>query len=222
MPFSPQTIDFLTMNRLNDSKTWFNEHKDDYRRFVAEPFREFTEKLLPEMQKIDPLINSVRISRIYRDARYSRGKSVFRENMWCTLGRTRELYYSLPCFYFDISANGFEYGCGFYEPARETMDAMREMIKGDSPLYIAAADAFSSQSVFELYGDVYKRNHFPDQSEEKCLWLNRKNIGLTALSTDWDILFSDRLADKIAADIRQVVPVYDMLLAACEAGTKKE
>ena len=127
MPFSPQTIDFLTMNRLNDSKLWFNEHKDDYRRFVAEPFREFTEKLLPEMQKIDPLINSVRISRIYRDARYSRGKSVFRENMWCTFGRTRELYYSLPCFYFDISANGFEYGCGFYEPARETMDAMREM-----------------------------------------------------------------------------------------------
>ena len=91
MPFSPQTIDFLTMNRLNDSKTWFNEHKGDYRRFVAEPFREFTEKLLPEMQKIDPLINSVRISRIYRDARYSRGKSVFRENMWCTFGRTREL-----------------------------------------------------------------------------------------------------------------------------------
>ena len=98
MPFSPQTIDFLTMNRLNDSKLWFNEHKDDYRRFVAEPFREFTEKLLPEMQKIDPLINSVRISRIYRDARYSRGKSVFRENMWCTFGRTRELYYSLLLF----------------------------------------------------------------------------------------------------------------------------
>ena len=102
------------------------------------------------------------------------------------------------------------------------MDAMREMIKGDSPLYIAAADAFSSQSVFELYGDVYKRNHFPDQSEEKCLWLNRKNIGMTALSTDWYMLFSDRLADKIAADIRQVIPVYDMLLAACEAGAKKE
>lgn len=69
---------------------------------------------------------------------------------------------------------------------------------------------------------MYKRNHFPDQSEEKCLWLNRKNIGLTALSTDWYMLFSDRLADKIAADIRQVIPVYDMLLAACEAGAKKE
>lgn len=36
------------------------------------------------------------------------------------------------------------------------------------------------------------------------------------------MLFSDRLADKIAADIRQVIPVYDMLLAACEAGAKKE
>ena len=45
MPFSPQTIDFLTMNRLNDSKLWFNEHKDDYRRFVAEPFREFSGRI---------------------------------------------------------------------------------------------------------------------------------------------------------------------------------
>ena len=36
------------------------------------------------------------------------------------------------------------------------------------------------------------------------------------------MLFSDRLSDKIAADIRQVIPVYDMLLAASEAGTKKE
>ena len=51
MPFSPQTIDFLTMNRLNDSKLWFNEHKDDYRRFVSEPFREFTENRPAHQQR---------------------------------------------------------------------------------------------------------------------------------------------------------------------------
>lgn len=98
MPFSPQTIDFLTMNRLNDSKLWFNEHKDDYRRFVAEPFREFTEKLLPEMQKIDPLINSVRISRIYRDARYY-GESRFSGRICGVLSAVQGSFIT-PCHAF--------------------------------------------------------------------------------------------------------------------------
>ncbi len=28
MPFSKKSLDFLFENRLNDSKEWYNEHKD--------------------------------------------------------------------------------------------------------------------------------------------------------------------------------------------------
>ena len=41
MPFSKKTIDFLIENRLNDSKVWYQEHKEDYKKYVAEPFSEF-------------------------------------------------------------------------------------------------------------------------------------------------------------------------------------
>lgn len=221
MPFSPQTLDFLFENRLNDSKSWFTEHRGEYNSYIAEPFKEFTEALTPAIKKIDGQISCVKISRIYRDARYARGKSVFRENMWCTFGRVRDLYKSLPAFYFDISEKGFEYGCGFYTASTETMNNMRSLILNGSPYFTAALEAFNSQKVFELYGDMYKRAKFPDESAEKQNWLNRKTIGLFALSKDWDMLFSEKLPEKIAADFTSIAPVYDFFIKAEEMSANK-
>lgn len=216
MPFSPSTLDFLFENRLNDSKSWFNEHRKDYNNYVAKPFKEFTEALTPAMQNIDSLISHVRVSRIYRDARYARGKSIFRENMWCTFSRTHDLYRSLPSFYFEISGNGFDYGCGYYIAATESMNDLRSLILNDSPYFTAALEAFEAQSTFDLYGDMYKRDRYPAESDTKKNWLNRKTIGISARSKDWELLFSDRLADKIAADFESIAPIYDLFLKSEE------
>lgn len=216
MPFSAKTLDFLFENRLNDSRNWFNEHKSDYTEYVKKPFEEFTAKLRPYIADIDEQCNVVRISRIYRDARYAKGKSIFRENMWCTFGRVRDYYQSLPCFYLDISANSFEYGCGYYMASTDTMNAYRQLILENSPAFSAALEAYKKQDIFELFGDMYKRNRFPNESEEKCLWLNRKSIGVTALSKDWELLFSDSLADKIGEDLTKIAPIYDLFMKAEE------
>lgn len=222
MPFSPSTLDFLFENRMNDSKSWFNEHRDDYNNFVAKPFKEFTEALTPSMQNIDGLISHIRVSRIYRDARYARGKSIFRENMWCTFSRGHDLYKSLPSFYFEISGNGFDYGCGYYIASSESMNDMRSLILSDSPCFTAALEAYESQGTFELYGDMYKRDRYPTESEAKKNWLNRKTIGLSAQSKDWDLLFSDRLADKIASDFEAIAPIYDFFMKAEEISAENK
>lgn len=221
MPFSPRTLDFLFENSLNDSKSWFNDHRNEYNEYIAAPFKDFTEALTPAMKEIDEHITHIKISRIYRDARYARGKSIFRENMWCTFSRGRDLYKSLPAFYFDISGNGFEYGCGFYVASAEAMNNMRSMILSGSPYFEAALEAYKAQDTFELYGDKYKRNKYPDESEEKCDWLNRKTIGLFTLSKDWELLFSDKLYEKIAADFAAVAPVYDFFIKAEEMSADK-
>lgn len=222
MPFSPSTLDFLFENRLNDSKSWFNEHREDYNNYVAKPFKEFTEALTPAMQNIDSLISHVRVSRIYRDARYARGKSIFRENMWCTFSRTHDLYRSLPSFYFEISGNGFDYGCGYYIAATGSMNDLRSLILNDSQYFTAALEAFEAQSTFDLYGDMYKRDRYPAESDAKKNWLNRKTIGISARSKDWELLFSDRLADKIAADFESIAPIYDLFLKAEESSAENK
>lgn len=218
---SAKLLDFLFENRLNDSKEWFNEHKEDYKEYVEKPVRELAETLLPVITGIDSKIDKMHVSRIYRDARFCKGKSIFRENMWCSYSRVKDLYKSLPAFYFDISANGFEYGCGFYAASTECMNALREMILSDSPLFTEAEEVFRKQRTFELYGDKFKRERYPEESEEKRDWLNRKTVGLSAHTTDWELIFSDKLSAKVARDFKKIAPVYRFILQAGEIGAAK-
>ncbi|MDE6593974.1 MAG: DUF2461 domain-containing protein [Oscillospiraceae bacterium] len=213
-------LDFLFENRLNDSKVWFGEHREEYKEFVEAPVKELSQALLPVITGIDDKIDKVHVSRIYRDARFCKGKSIFRENMWCSYSRVKDLYKALPAFYFDISANGFEYGCGFYSASTECMNALREMILANSPLYAEAEEALKKQRTFELYGDMFKRDRYPEESEEKKKWLNRKTVGVTALLTDWELIFSDKLAAKVGRDFKKIAPVYKFILQAGEMGQK--
>ncbi|MCM1579115.1 MAG: DUF2461 domain-containing protein, partial [Ruminococcus sp.] len=64
-----------------------------------------------------------------------------------------------------------------------------------------------------------KRDRYPDESEEKRNWLTRKTIGVTALLTDWDVIFSDKLAAKVGRDFKKIAPVYQFILRAGEMGT---
>ena len=36
MLFSNEALEFLYINRLNDSREWYNEHKPEYRRLIIE------------------------------------------------------------------------------------------------------------------------------------------------------------------------------------------
>ena len=119
MNITPQALDFLFENRLKDSKEWYKEHKDIHTKLVVEPFREFVVNITPYMNEIDPAIicNPKKISRIYRDARFSKDKSIFKDNQWCCFmnSERKELYEGLPSFFFDFSPRGFKYCCGYYK-----------------------------------------------------------------------------------------------------------
>ncbi len=216
MNFSPKSLDFLFENCLNDSKVWFSDHKEEYNNNVLYPFRELVVKLTDTMLEIDDkfICDPKRISRIYRDARYSRGGPVFRDHLWYTFSRTTDAYRSLPGYYFSISPSGFSYGCGYYYASSETMTEIRSLILNKDSSAKAALKAYRSQNVFALYGDLYKKNHFPDASQEEKEWLNRRDIGLSCDSKDFKLLFSDRLADKIAGDFKMISPVYKMFIKA--------
>ena len=43
--FSEKTIEFLKLNKLNNSKEWFNDHKDEYEEYVLLPLKELVYSL---------------------------------------------------------------------------------------------------------------------------------------------------------------------------------
>lgn len=222
MPFTPQAIDFLIENRMRDSKEWYSEHKADYKRLVAEPFAEFIEKIAPIMAEVDGEIvcNPKKISRVYRDTRFTKDKSLFREHIWCMLRRQAE--HEIPAFYFEISPFGFEYGCGYYQISPTALEIFRNTVLTDHKLYKKAAKAIKSQDIFTLEGDMYKRNHFPDAPKSKLPWLNRKNIFAMCRESDAEIMFGDNLAEYVGERLLLLKPFYELLLYADTEAAKQE
>jgi uncharacterized protein (TIGR02453 family) len=224
MPFTQKTIDFLFENRLHDSREWFNAHKDEYKALVIEPMTELVNEIAPTMAKIDKLIvcDPKKISRIYRDARYARD-SVFRDEVWYTFARPREnAYVGHPGFYFAIGVSGISYGCGYYCADSAVKDAVRKMILSDDEAFTAAFDAYNSQKTFAQYGELYKKNRYPDQPPEKCDWLNRKEYGVSFGTNDPKVMFSEKLFAKVARDFVKIAPLYDFYMKAQLLSTIEE
>ncbi len=217
MPFSQQTLDFLFQNRMTDSREWFKAHRADYERLVRAPLVELTEALAPAMLEIDPLLTTAPkscISRIYRDTRFARDKSIFRDVMWCSFMRDKKVYHGLPGFYVEISPCGFQYGCGYYQASGASMEAIRGMIKTGDRAFREAKRAVDGQQIFALEDTRYKRTRHPQYPEPLRAWLDQRNICLNAASGDLELLFSGRLADKLAADFRLIAPLYAFLIEA--------
>ena len=222
MPFSKNTLDFLFENRMQNSRTWYNEHKGDYFELVFKPLAEFVEKLTPTMLKIDDLLIcepkvDKSISRIYRDTRFSKDKSLcIRDTMWCVFMRIRKLTGGLPAFFFELSQTGFRYGCGYYIASTDTMESIRNLILKDDASFREALNTFENQIVFSLEGDSYKKTHFPQIPENIRNWLDRKTICFIHTSSDFDLLFSDKLSGKIANDFKMAESIYKFLMK-CES-----
>ena len=161
--FCPESIQFLVENRQRNSKPWFESHRNRYETLLLNPFRNLIRELTPVMLAIDPdfdlkpAINRT-ISRIYRDTRFSRDKSLFRDTMWLVIRRLGEDWKTTaPAFYSEISPSGYRYGMGFYEASRTVMDYIREAID-EKPQVFKKATAFLFQSdLYELNGESYKR-----------------------------------------------------------------
>ena len=220
MPITPQGLDFLIENKMRDDRAWFHEHREIYEKNLLTPLRETVSALTDTFARIDPQIVCEpkigrSISRIFRDTRFSKDKSIFRANLWCSFERERQKRRGeeFSGFYFEISPNGLELGCGCYHMSTATLTALRELILAGDPDFDKAQTALE-QNGFVLYGQPYKRSKFPDRPARERLWLDRRNPSAWKFSDDFALVFSDRLPDYLSEQFLALAPVYEFLRKA--------
>jgi uncharacterized protein (TIGR02453 family) len=214
--FTPEALRFLFENKIHDSKSWYDEHKVQYKKYVYNPFVELVNELAPDMLKVDSNLITVPsrlISRVRRDTRFTRDKSMYRDNVWLVFRRDRLSMAASPCFWFEISQKGSSYGVGYYEAERDSMDKMREMIINGAPAFLKALRYYESQKEFAIGGEMYKRSKFPDQPENLKLWLNRKNIFFECVQDNFELAFSKELPDALKKGFTNLKPIYDFFCA---------
>ncbi len=217
--FSAQSFDFLMENRFMNSKEWYHEHKHIYDEYVLKPLTELAVEMAPTIEMLDPAIvttpkiNKV-LSRIYRDTRFSKDKSLFRESVWLSFKKDKKEFRHFPEFFVVINPQMLLYGCGYYYMKPETVSAMRELIEENHPLWQKALKSYEKQNVFTLEGEMYKRTKYPDYPENIRNWLDRKCVCCTKYSTDFDLVFSDKLGETLCKDLVLMKDVYDFLILA--------
>ncbi len=111
--FPAAGIDLLQLNRLQNSRNFTNRIK--MRSNGWHPaFHELIAEMTPAMLEIDPLFvvtPSRMVSRVRRDTRYTRDKTLYRANMWLFFRRPRRERESVPCYYFEIHPEFWGFGC---------------------------------------------------------------------------------------------------------------
>jgi uncharacterized protein (TIGR02453 family) len=221
--FTGEALKFLFENKMNNSKDWYESHKDLYKQYVYNPFVELITELAPVITEIDNqllTIPSKLISRVRRDTRFSKDKTLYRDNAWFVFLRDKSQMSSAPCFWFEISQKGSSYGVGYYGAQTCSMVNMREMILSSDPSFLYALECYESQDTFVIGGQMYKRSRFPEQPENLKSWLDRKNIYFECAQNDFNVAFSKELPDILKKGFTNLKPIYEFLCAV-ESYNKK-
>lgn len=213
--FSQAGLNFLQDAWINNSKTWFDEHRSIYDNDLVKPFKLLVEQLTPEMLKIDewfetkPAIGKT-ISRIHRDTRFSKDKTLYRSRLWLTFKRPNKDWKEAPAYFFEISPDSYQYGLGYYCASKQTMDIFREEIANDTAKFLEMIRCVKKP--FELVGESYKRPLIKDQDEKIATWYNRKSLAVMVTNNHIaDVLDSD-LPNKLIKGFKKIVPLYDYLM----------
>ncbi len=216
MNFSKETLHFLAQNRIENSKEWFHAHKTEYQQYVISPLTYLVSQLTPAMLEIDPQFVvepkvGKTVSRIYRDIRFAKDKSLYRDSMWCVFTRSNKDFSFPPGFFFEISPRGYRLGCGYYEASTQIMEALRQTILANGKAFQDVAAWYEKQTDFAIEGDVYKRPRYADAPAQMQTWLERRWISVIHSSTNWDLLFSNDFPKEVEKHFQEIACLYKLL-----------
>lgn len=217
--FSNETITFFTALGFNNNRTFFEENRDMYERAVRKPLLALAEALIPTVREMDPLLDTRperAVSRIYRDVRFSKDKSPYRDHMWIGYRRVGEPREEACCLYFSISAQATSFGCGYYHAKQSYMQRLREMIVNHPERVAGILQDEAFCGMFSLMGENYARQYKPPEGLPSPLadLYQKKDVYAEHHVADVEMLYSPVLAERIGEGFRVLAPFYTLLREA--------
>jgi uncharacterized protein (TIGR02453 family) len=214
--FTPEAISFLKDIGANNNKPWFEANKPRYQEYLLKPFQDLVVDVSGLMLTIDPLFViapavSKTISRIYRDTRFSKDKSLYRNSIWLTFKRSSHDWKEAPAFYFELTPEGYRYGMGFYNAPKVVMDRFRETIARRPEAFLEVIAFYRPANPFTLEGEKYQRQVVIDLPEPIREWYRYKSFYLASNHSIDELLFRRDLTKVLMDSFGMLAPLYHFL-----------
>lgn len=126
-----QIFNFLNDLQANNSKEWFDLHRNDYENIKIQ-LKKFVAEIIEEVSVLDPELDTLEpkycLFRINRDVRFSANKSPYKNNigMSITKGGKKSLYSG--CYFHIQPGNQSFMAGGLYLPTAEILKKVRAEI----------------------------------------------------------------------------------------------
>ena len=215
--FSQGSVDFLWGIRFNNERSWFLEHKQEYLTLVDAPLRELAAQVGEAMTEAYPKLSlTLKVSRIYRDARRLHGQGPYKDHLWLCVRTGDQDWTGRPTFYFEIAPDYYSYGMGFWAASAALMTRYRQQIDRDPRPLEKLVRAFNRQEVFQLNGPDYVRSK-GQVSDLLRPWYQKKSLTLSHEVPLDESLYSPDFASRVTGDLKTLLPFYRYFAALCAA-----
>ncbi len=127
---------FLRGLARNNTKAWFDEHRNEYDEFLMEPAKAFVVAMGERFESfapgvvVDPRINGS-IRRINRDVRFSKDKRPYKTWLDMQFWEGEDKRCGHASFFFRMEADKLYLGAGMYEFRKDQLEAYRHAVAND-------------------------------------------------------------------------------------------
>ncbi len=211
---SEETYRFFWEIAFNNDRAFFEANRERYQTCVYKPLKELTLLITPAAQEVDGEFN-VRpasiISRIRRDTRYSKDKSMYRDHAWLGFRRPGKMLSESFVLYAEFERESYGYGMGMYGSNPELMREMRGRMLARPEHFLELVTEKPFCEKFPPSGDFFKRPRYQDAPAELRPYLNRRGLSFCFSSPQVSNTMKPEIADEIIEAFRQLKPVYRFL-----------
>ena len=200
--FPEAALDFYDDLEADNSKVFWEAHKEVYKTSVAAPMAALTDELADEF-------GTAKVFRPYRDVRFSKDKTPYKTHQGAFVGVGPATGY-----YLQIGAPGVRVGAGFYEASPTRLAAFRKAI--DNDLYGPALEqviAKLRRRGWEIGGETLKtspRGWDPDHPRIDLL--RHKSLTVMRDYGFEEIIHTPKLVPQIRKHWRETSALLDWLV----------
>lgn len=164
---------------------------------------------------LEPFVGRT-ISRLHRDTRFSKDKSLYKDKVWITFKKRFEDNIDYPAYFIEVSPYSYRYGMGFFRASASSMELYREQIEENEKTFLKIINKIESEKRFDIEGEMYKKNRYNGKYPDIAKWYNRKNIYIAYNSIDVKELYDSEFISYVKKDFRVLSELYNFFKESLE------
>lgn len=211
----------MAQNKFENSKAFYEEHKQELKDGFTIPLRQIAMVLSSQVYELDDMIvtDPVRmVSRIRRDNRYTKDKSLYRDHLWVMFMRNKHQWFNYPCMWFEVNQDFWGYGVGTYYVDAQFLELYRKALLNRPQEFLRAVKRVETTGA-NCLNSYYKKHKPGEPIPELEPYYNIKSLGYMQVRTDFKTLESEKVIEEVSKAFDEFSELYSFLKSVADERT---